>query len=322
MPQEDFAAIYRNPTYDQHAKRLLSQRIIMARLLKRIVPEFKDVEIADIAEKYIEGKPQIGDVPMERDKTNAVRNGLGYPREIFGDATENIGVTEGCIRFDILFHARVPQSGELMTLLINVEAQRTQRRSKLGYAILRRAVYYASRLISSQKETEFTGSAYDEIKKIYTIWLCMDSPVRKSVINRYALHEYHVLNSYEEKRADYDLMSIVILYLGEDRQPHEDWFIRFLRILFKETNLSAAEKRRILKDEFDMDTTADIDEEMMAMCNLSTGIYEQGMENQRMEMVLSMLKEKLPIEMIARISKLSLECVQELGKAHGLLEGH
>ena len=109
MPQEDFAAIYRNPTYDQHAKRLLSQRIIMARLLKRIVPEFKDVEIADIAEKYIEGKPQIGDVPMERDKTNAVRNGLGYPREIFGDATENIGVTEGCIRFDILFHARVPQ---------------------------------------------------------------------------------------------------------------------------------------------------------------------------------------------------------------------
>ena len=93
----------------------------------------------------------------------------------------------------------------------------------------------------------------------------MDSPVGKSVINRYALHEYHVLNSYEEKRADYDLMSIVILYLGEDRQPHEDWFIRFLRILFKETNLSAAEKRQILKDEFDMDTTADIDEEMMAM---------------------------------------------------------
>mgnify|MGYP000844380240 FL=1 len=162
VQQEDRAVtanhvpLYQNPTYDQHAKRLLSQRTIMARLLKRTVPEFKDVAIADIAEKYIEGSPQISEIPVARDKTNAARNALHTPKEFLGDATESVGITEGWIRFDILFHARAPKSGELITLIINVEAQRTQRRSKLGYALLRRAIYYASRLLSSQKETEFT----------------------------------------------------------------------------------------------------------------------------------------------------------------------
>ena len=195
-----------------------------------------------------------------------------------GDSTENLGITEGWIRFDILFHARVPKSCELITLIINVEAQRTQKRSKLGYALLRRAVYYASRLISSQKETEFSGSSYNEIKKVYTIWLCMDAPDGKSAINRYDLNEHHVLNSHKENRMDYDLLSIITIYLGEEAEPKEDWLIRFLRILFKDMKTSPAEKRKVLKNEFDMDTTADMEEELMTMCNLSTGIYEEALE--------------------------------------------
>ena len=55
LPSEYHTSDYRNPTYDQHAKRLLAQRTIMARLLKRTVPEFKEATISDIAEKYIEG---------------------------------------------------------------------------------------------------------------------------------------------------------------------------------------------------------------------------------------------------------------------------
>ena len=184
LPSEYHTSDYRNPTYDQHAKRLLAQRTIMARLLKRTVPEFKEATISDIAEKYIEGTPQISEIPIDRDMTNAVGNTLHSPKEFLGSATENIGITEGWIRFDILFHARVPKSGELITLIINVEAQRTQRRSKLGYALLKRAIYYASRLISSQKETEFTGSSYDDLNKVYSIWLCTDSPDGKSSINR------------------------------------------------------------------------------------------------------------------------------------------
>lgn len=308
--------LYQNPTYDQHAKRLLSQRTIMARLLKRTVPEFEDAAIADIAEKYIEGSPQISEIPVEREKTNAARSALRTPKEFLGDATENIGVTEGWIRFDILFHARAPKSDELITLIINVEAQRTQRQSKLGYALLRRAIYYASRLLSSQKETEFTGSSYDEIKKVYSIWLCMDAPDGKSAINRYDINEHHILNNHKENHADYDLMSIITIYLGEGYEPHEDWLIRFLSLLFKDTQMPISKKRKLLKDEFNMDTTADIEEELSTMCNLSTGIYEQGIEQgieaNRTATVLSMLKENLPIEMIARITNLSADKIRAL----------
>ena len=243
MP-ENVGAFYQNPTYDQHAKRLLSQRTIMARLLKRTVPEFEDAAIADIAEKYIEGTPQISEIPLDRDKTNIARNMKDSPKEFLGDATENIGITEGWIRFDILFHARVPQSGGRITLIINVEAQRTQKRAKLGYALLRRAVYYVSRLISSQKETEFTGSSYDEIKKVYSIWLCMDSPDGRSAINRYDLAEHHVLHHHKEKCADYDLMSIITIYLGNERRQDEDWLIRFLKLLFKDTEISPVTKKQ------------------------------------------------------------------------------
>ena len=328
MQQDQTAAPpYQNPTYDQHAKRLLSQRTIMARLLKRTVPEFQEASLSDIAEKYIEGTPQISQIPIDRDKTNAVRNILRSPKQIFGDATEQIGITEGLIRFDILFHARVPKSNDLITLIINVEAQRTQRRSKLGYAILRRAVYYASRLISSQKETEFTGSSYDDIKKVYSIWLCMDSPDGKSAINRYDLTEYHILNCHKEHPIDYDLISIITIYLGEKQDTQEDWLIRFLRILFKETRMSPTEKKNVLKKEFDMDTTSDLEEELMTMCNLSTGIYEQGIEQgieqgraeEKIHMVLKMLHGKLPMETIAQISDVSLDKIKELGRKHHLL---
>lgn len=31
------------------------------------------------------------------------------------------------------------------------------------------------RMISEQKGTEFSGSSYDDIKSIYSIWICMDT---------------------------------------------------------------------------------------------------------------------------------------------------
>ena len=46
---------------------------------------------------------------------------------------------------------------------------------------------------------------------------------------------------------------------------------------------------------------------------------ERGMENTRKETALSMLKEKLPIEMIARITNLSADNIRALAKEHSLL---
>ena len=55
--------------------------------------------------------------------------------------------------------------------------------------------------------------------------------------------------------------------------------------------------------------------------------FEEGLEQGRAEgrdeergvMILNMLREKMPLEMIAKVSNLSLEKVRELGRVHSLL---
>ena len=46
---------------------------------------------------------------------------------------------------------------------------------------------------------------------------------------------------------------------------------------------------------------------------------QQGMRQEREANVLGMLKEKIPMETISRITHYSLEQIQKLGKLHGLL---
>ena len=58
-----------------------------------------------------------------------------------------------------------------------------------------------------------------------------------------------------------------------------------------------------------------------------TAKFEEGLEQGRAEgrdeergvMILNMLREKMPLEMIAKVSNLSLEKVRELGRVHSLL---
>ena len=70
---------------------------------------------------------------------------------------------------------------------------------------------------------------------------------------------------------------------------------------------------------------------MNIMCNLSEGIEERGIEKgikqgiekgmaeSRMETAIELMKEKFPMEKISRITRLSMEKLQELGKMNGLL---
>ena len=75
-----------------------------------------------------------------------------------------------------------------------------------------------------------------------------------------------------------------------------------------------------------MDTTADMEEELMTMCNLSTGIYEEaleraraeGIEQGKLDMILEMLKRELPVETIAQISKFPIKKIKELGTKYNL----
>ena len=47
--------------YDTHAKRLLSQKIILAHILVKVIDEFKDMKPEQVM-AYIEGDPIIGTI--------------------------------------------------------------------------------------------------------------------------------------------------------------------------------------------------------------------------------------------------------------------
>ena len=108
----------------------------------------------------IEGTPYIGCVPVEPGLTNVVKSADGS--RVIGLNTENEEIAEGLVRFDIVFYVR---------MIINVEAQKG---IPTEYQILNRAIFYVSRLISSQKERDFENSAYDDIKRVYSIWVCLN----------------------------------------------------------------------------------------------------------------------------------------------------
>ena len=164
----------------------------------------------------------------------------------------------------------------LLTLIINVEAQKTQDKNRLGYDLLKRAVYYAGRLISSQKETEFLGSDYNQVKKVYSIFICMDSPNGGNAINRYEMTERHLLHRYKADKPSYDLLSIVMIYLGDDRV--RDRLINLLQLLFRNTVLSGRQREDLLENRYQVFLTRETREELNTMCNLSEGIVDRVTE--------------------------------------------
>ena len=150
--------------YDAACKRVLSEKAILARIMKACLAEYRDCSVRDIEEKYIEGQPQVSSVPVLPDEEGSVISGLD---------TEDKSVHEGTVTYDIRFRAIAPDSGELIGLIVNVEAQND---FYPGYPLTKRGIYYCCRMISSQYGREFTGSHYEKLKKVYSIWICMNPP--------------------------------------------------------------------------------------------------------------------------------------------------
>ncbi|MDY3982951.1 MAG: hypothetical protein SOY70_02970 [Veillonellaceae bacterium] len=81
-----------------------------------------------------------------------------------------------------------------------------------------------------------------------------------------------MFSQYKEKLANYDLMHVVMVYLG--RYKTRNRLLELLRILFK-SNLPVVIKEKQLKSGYDISLTPDMESEMNTMCNLSLGIAEE-----------------------------------------------
>lgn len=258
----------RDAQYDESAKRLLGQKSILAHILVKTVDEFKGMNQRDVV-SYIEGTPYISSVPVEPGLTNMVVERDG--ERVVGFNSENQERNEGLIRFDIVFYVRMKDG--LSQIIINVEAQKSDPE---GYDILNRAIFYVCRLISSQKQRDFVNSNYDDIKRVYSIWVCMN--MDENSMNHIHLTNDRVIGNCEWK-GKMDLINIVMIGLAKELPPHDENYElhRLLGALLSK-ELTIDEKLNIIGTEYDIPMEEDFRKDVSVMCNLSQGIKEDGIE--------------------------------------------
>lgn len=129
-------------------------------------------------------------------------------------------------------------------------------------------------LISSQKERDFENSSYDDIKRVYSIWVCMN--MDENSMNHIHLMSDNVLGSYEWK-GKLDLLNIVMIGLAEELPGHDERYElhRLLGALLSK-ELTIDEKLNIIGNEYDIPIEESFRKDVSVMCNLSQGIEEKG----------------------------------------------
>ncbi len=105
--------------YDEKAKHLLGNKIILAHILAKTVDAFKGMNPKDIV-PFIEGEPFIGTVPVEPGLTNIAEN--QNRQKVIGFNSENSEINEGLIKFDIVFYVHMKDG--LSQIIVNVESQK------------------------------------------------------------------------------------------------------------------------------------------------------------------------------------------------------
>ena len=202
---------------------------------------------------------------------------LDSDESITGSNTEDTGLKEQSIYYDIRFNVRVPTYGgrTSIQMIINIEAQLD---TYPGYPIEKRAIYYCCRLISAQYGTVFHKSEYGKMRKVYSIWICADpAKKRRNTIKRIQLEQSAVYGSLEDNPMDIDLIQAVIINLGD---PHstENPILRLMGVLLSDT-IKVHEKKKIMEDEFHIAMTMELESEVSELCNLSEGVYKRGLSN-------------------------------------------
>ena len=304
--------------YDKHAKAILKDKSVLAHILVGAVEEFSGYTIEE-AMSCISGEPEVSTYP--------VRPSAHVPEAISGDAGENNIQNEGKVFFDILFHVYM-KNGERTKIYINVEAQADL---YLGYEIPTRGVVYGARNISGQMDVEYTPTSYDGVKKVYSIWLCFNSPDKTKegkksadTIVRYSMKPEVLYNSDKEKEVDtgrYDLITVVTICLSEKTVNSSNELIGMLSTLFS-TRMPVSSKEKILEEKHGLPMTREFKEEVNVMCNISKTIAVEETERadkaearaekaekeaaERAEKaaertILNMYKNGIEVDMIAKI---------------------
>ena len=299
--------------YDEYAKRLIAQKIILAHILAKTVDEFRDMKPEDIV-AHIEGDPKVGIVPVDPGMTNAARPTDASTlyvsdHRLAGLNTEHSEINEGMIRFDIIFYVRMKDG--LAQVIINIEIQKDE---PTQYFLLNRAIFYVSRMVSSQKGRDFVHQNYNDMKRVFSIWLCMNMP--SNSMSYVHLTKEDILEHYNWN-GHLDLLNIVLLGIGRELPPQEEQYElhRLIGTLLS-AELTVTQKLAIIETEYHIPLSVELEEGVNDMCNLGEGIEERAIEKTKkeviLEIILEMYQNGCSPELISTVTKKDISEIEEI----------
>lgn len=279
--------------YDAYAKRLLSEKIVLAYMLVKVVDEFRGMKPQDVV-RYIEGDVLISKVPIDPGLTNArpeIKEKVGNATEesnllekmdcseadlideldqskvkvvtrkgtrILGLNTVYQELNEGVNIFDIIFYVRTKNG--ISKIIINVEIQKDE---PTKYHILNRVIFYISRMISSEKQRDFIHSDYNDMKEIYSIWLCTGE--KENTLNHIQLSDKKLIGSKKWK-GNLNLLNAIIIGLSDELPEHDETYDlhRFLGVILS-NSLEYSEKIKIIENEYELELPEELKEEVKTM---------------------------------------------------------
>ena len=241
---------------DQGFKAVIHNSDILSWLIRSSVDELKGKSIEEIKSCLKIGKDG--------------RTVIGRENEI--DSPKN-----GKIVTDSVFDIRVPGTDREISIIVNIEGQNDPHPR---YPLEKRAEYYAARLVSSQKGTDFVNDDYSRLRKVYSIWYVLRprSGYRNTAV-RYGM-EAEILAGNPVNIPVMDTFNIVMIYVGsyDDSLPDES---AFPAALFSQMN--EEERHDVMKDRFNIEFDDFLDREVNRMASLGEDTYNHGFREGKAE---------------------------------------
>ena len=137
--------------------------------------------------------------------------------------------------------------------------------------------------------------------------------------------ESNLVGNVREPKANYDLLTVVMLCIGEPEDDTGTEILDLLNVLLS-SKAEPEQKCRVLENEFQIKMTQQLNQEVSLMCNLSKGVEdrgiaigrEKGRENEKKVTARRLQKMGMPIEVIAQSVDRNTETVKKwLFEAYG-----
>ena len=301
--------------YDTEAINIIKDKQYLAWILRDCVAEFKGMSISEII-PCIEDL-SAGTVSAEPGLTNS---------GIAGEDTSSKIIGEGILTYDIRFSALAPDDigNVVIRLRLDVELQKNE---NPGYDLVPRGILYCGRMLSEQLGHNVKGDNYDNLQKVYSIWICMNTAnKRANTVSKYSIFHEPIYGEFNDESRS-DLLQVILIRLPKKHHKGElrnspTKLMELLSTTFDQ-DIKAGEKLGRL-EKMGISISEEMRRQVNVMCNLSQGILEEGLERGRAEgraegknMTLDILdrREFFPeetLEMTAKAVGCSIEEVEQI----------